>query len=166
MISDNIATTLQSQFTLERTNAAYYRAMADALEAVNWSGVAAWMRRNADDEDNHAARIADYIIDQNGQPAYEALEEIPDLSGDDLPQYFNAAMVREEGTTAHLKEIYAAAVAEGDAQTIALLLNPDEDFPGFMAEQTASEREITDILLRLGRMDKSLWILVDQELAK
>jgi ferritin len=167
MISQPVMDALQAQFTLERTNAAYYDAMGDALEAVNWKGSAAWMHRNAEDERSHAYRLAAYILDQNGQPAYQALEEIPDLSGDDLPQYFNAALAREEGATAHLKEMYALAVEEDDAQTVAFLLNPGHHhWPGFLAEQTRSEREITDILLELERLDATGWKLVDRELSK
>jgi ferritin len=49
-------------------------------------------------------------------------------------------------------------------QTLAMILNPGEDWPGFVAEQTKSERDLTDILLELSRLDKTGWKLVDQEL--
>jgi ferritin len=153
---------LQDQLTLERTNAAYYRSMADALEAVNWAGSAAWMRKASNDEQGHADRVAAYIVDRNGQPVYGQIDEIPELSGDDLFQYFQAALAREKDTTASIVALYVSA----DVQTQAFLMAPGDDWPGFIAEQTQSEREIVDILQELGRLDKSGWKLVDQELGK
>jgi len=162
----NTLEALQEQLTLERTNAAYYRAMADALDNVNWAGSASWMRSAGNDEQGHADRVANYLIDRNVQPVYGPIEEIPELSGDDLVQYFNAAMAREKDTTAALVSLYLQAWAEQDVQTIAFLLNPGDEWPGFIAEQTQSEREIYDILQELNRLDKCGWKLVDQQLKK
>ena len=157
---------LQLWFTLERTNAAYYDAMSASLDAVNWAGCSEWMKQAADDERTHAQRLDDYIVSVNGVPEFAALEEIPELTGDDLPQYFMAAMAREKETTAFITGFASECISDGDMQTLAMILNPGEDWPGFVAEQTKSERDLTDILLELSRLDKTGWKLVDQDLGK
>jgi hypothetical protein len=35
---------------------------------------------------------------------------------------------------------------------MAFITVPDDDFPGFLPEQTKSEREITDILIKVDRL--------------
>lgn len=159
---------LQLWHTLERLNAAYYFSMADALENVNWSGTAAWMRAAGNDEVQHAERVAAYLVDVGQAPEWQALEEIPELSGADLMQYFNAGMVREQDTTAFITGFANECLVDGDMQTLAMILNPDGDWPGFVAEQTKSERDIKDIQLMLERAagNNAALVLIDQQLGE
>ena len=164
-MNSTILKMLQDQFNMERQNAAVYDCLSACLEAVNWEGSAAWMKRNANDERGHADRVSGYIIDINKMPEFFPLLPITDNSdGENLPAYFTAALNREMLTTAHLTILFNEASKMGDAQTIAFLLQQAGDFPGFLAEQTKSEREITDILLSLNRLDKTGWQVFDQEL--
>ena len=49
---------LQQQLTLERTNSAVYRSMADALDNEGWDGSAKFMRKSSSDELEHAEELA------------------------------------------------------------------------------------------------------------
>jgi ferritin len=156
MLSPEILTALQNQLTLERTNAAYYDALSASLEAVNWPGSAAFMKRSANDERTHAQKFSDYIVDRNETPEYSAVEQCPKLEDDDLVLYFQAALQREKLTTEAINGLYELADMRQDPQTCIFL-------HWFIAEQTASERELTDCLIELRRADNSGRIILDRE---
>ena len=158
MLSDAMLQALQSQLTLERQNAAIYDALSASLDNVNWSGSATFMKKSADEERTHAQKFTDYLVDRNCVPIYAALGPCPVLEDDDLVIYFQAALDREKLTTLAIKTLYqdAANDATGpDSQTQQFLL-------WFLAEQTASERELTDAMLELNRSDNNGRLILDE----
>jgi len=141
--------------TTERTNEAYYRALSSAADVVNRPGACAYFARNADDERDHARRVGDYLVDRGEVPAYDTLPVITAFNGNDYAGLFRAALTREQITTALLSALWLSADDESpDPQTVAFVTNPDGDFPGFLAEQTMSEREITDHLIKITRLSE------------
>jgi ferritin len=163
MITPAILNLLQSQLTLERTNEQHYRALAAASDVVNRPGASAYFEGAADEEGQHAKRIRDHIIDRNEAPAFSPLPEIPTIDGADYEGMFEAALQREQLTTAALIAFYQAACME-DPQTCALLVSSQGDWPGFLQEQTDSEREITDFLLKINCLTKDGLELFDSNL--
>jgi ferritin len=144
MLDPNVLTALQAQLTKERQNAAIYDALSASLAAVNWPGSSAFMDRSAKEEREHAHKIREYIIDRSALPIYTPLAECPALDTDDLLEYFNAALETEQGTTTAINALYLLAVQNNDPQT-AIMLH------WFVAEQTASERELVDYIMELQR---------------
>jgi ferritin len=155
---------LQEQLTRERQNEANYRAKSAQAEAVNYSGVAAWMKRAADDERLHSSLVEGYLIDRNLVPVFNLLQIIDTLPGDDLIGLFQDALELEQSTTAAIETLYFLAEQTEDPRTCSFITVPHDDFPGFLEEQTQSEREITDILMSLRRLDKTGWELLDKQL--
>ena len=144
---------MQKQFILERTNEQYYRALASAADVVNWPGASAYFENAANDEQSHAKRVRDYIIDRNETPVFDALEAIPEIDGNDYIGMFKLALKRENITTASLQAKAQAADDEDvDFQTVAFLLSSQGDWPGYLVEQTQSERELTDYILQISRL--------------
>jgi ferritin len=150
---------LQSQYNRERLNAATYTAIADCLEAVYWPGSAAWMRKAAAEETEHARKFSDYLIDRGEfpqtrpLPAVDALREIDATA---LDTAFRRALALERQNTAAILELYRDALETGDFQTVVFLAWAVE-------EQTNAEREISDILIELGRCDCSAAYLIFDE---
>lgn len=148
MIPTNL---LQAQFTLERQNEQWYRSLASAADLQARLGAKAYFERSADDEQGHARRVRQFLIDRGVAPVFDALEPCS-VSGDYL-SLFTAALAREKITTAALNALWLDADdANEDPQTVAFLQKQDGDFPGFIAEQTASEIELADFILRIGRL--------------
>lgn len=147
------------QLTLERQNAAIYDALAAALDVVNWPGSSAWMKKSADEERQHADKFAAYIVDRFGIPVYSALDGCNVPTGDNLVDYFTAALQREQLTTEAIKTLHFMAEEAEEPDACRFLL-------WFLEEQTKSVREISDLLLLLGRMDKSMQFVFDNELKK
>lgn len=148
---------LNDQLTLERQNAAIYDALSAALDVVNWAGSAAWMKKAADEEREHADKFAAYIVDRFGIPIYAALEACAAPTSDALYLYFDAALRREKATTEAIKTLHYMAEENEDPQTCTFLIP-------FIEEQTKSEREISDILLLLSRLDKTGFLVFDNSI--
>jgi ferritin len=155
-MNPNLLTALKDQLTLERQNAAAYDALAASLDVAHWPGSAAWMRKAAQEEREHAQKFTDYIVDRNEIPVFAALEEAITVNGDP-PEHFRMALDREQTTTESIKALYYLAEADEDPQTCAFL-------QWFLLEQTASERAISDILKTIGRLDATGWQVWDVEL--
>jgi len=159
-MNENLLTALQDQFNMERQNAAIYDALAAQLDAVHWPGASAWMKRAADEERQHADKFSGYIVDRNGVPQFAGLVPVvAPQETDDLVLFFDAAMGREQLTTEAIKALHVLADEAEDPQTCAFLI-------WFLEEQTKSEREITDILLMLNRLDNNGRVVFDETLGE
>ena len=77
---------------------------------------------------------------------------------------FKLALERENITTDSLKQKYGNAVSDPDPQTIAVLVSSQGDWPGFLQEQTKSERELVDMITTITGLDKSGILIFDQAL--
>ncbi len=139
---------LQEQFNRERINRETYRLMSANLDAVNWSQAASYMHKASNEEGEHADKFAGYLIDRNETPRYDPLPAPVSPNGDDLVPYFEAALMTEKANTEGIKNVHYAAEQAEDAQTCVFLIWAIE-------EQTKAERELTDILLMLRRLDNN-----------
>lgn len=157
MLTQNLITALQNQLTLERQNAAAYRALADSAANVNWPGTEKYLRSASDEEQAHADKVAAYLVDRGFRPTYGALAAENGIEIDNLPTYYQAAMSLENVTTAALADLYKLAETEGDPQTCTFLIP-------LIDEQTEAERELADILLTLNRVDYVGWLVFDNSL--
>lgn len=163
MLSPNILNKAQSSFNLERLNEQYYRALASAAAVVNRPGAEVYFKKCAADEADHTRRVHDYIVDRNCEPMFTALPDLPKISGEDYGGMFRMALQREVLTTANYNEFWLMVDdKEPDPQTVAFITIPDGDFPGFLQEQTDSEREITDYLLKIDRLSPDGLEIFDQ----
>jgi len=158
---------LQSQYTLERINQAYYVALETAALVENRLGAAAFFARSAKDEGKHARRIKEYMVARNLEPVIETLPSIPAVNGKDYLDMFKRAMKRENATTQSLKEKSNEALTDGDWQTVSFFVSSQGDWPSYHQEQTDSELELKDYITQIDRCGKDeaaleffdLWLL-------
>jgi ferritin len=146
MIDATVFDMLQLQMNRERQNAAFYRAHAQPLEASGWIGSAKWFRKSADEEETHAAKFAQHMIDRTPPssrqfPAFEGLTSVP-VTAITLVQFFAAAYEAEVANTQALSTIYGYVMQVRDYQSMAFL-------HWFMKEQTKSEAEISTYISQL-----------------
>jgi len=147
---------LQNEVTLERTNSAVYRQMADELDNMGWGGSAKFMRKSSDDELTHADKFCGVLVDRNITPIYDTIRKIEMVNGR-LTDYFYSAYAAEQKTTAAIEEIYKTAHDEGE-----FLVTQFLQF--FLEEQRNSEREVWDIIQMLEASDE--WRLIDEKLGE
>jgi len=144
MISANILTLLTAQYAHEISNALSYTLMQSWADMRGLNGTAAFFRKQAADEQAHAAKVLDYIHARS-----EQLASLPDIvpvqaAGTFVAQ-FDAARSIEIDTTAAIAKIHAQAMAEGDMMTCAWLAQPG----GLILEQVEEENTIQSIIDRI-----------------
>lgn len=160
-----LRSSLNNQITNERYNAAFYRAAAARFELLNLPGFARWMKRAAKEETHHASWFTDYLIDRNEAPIYDKLDAITLPNGMTMNNVgsilFAAALQREQQTTQQINSLHMLSEEVKDPQTGIFL-------HWFIAEQTQSEREVTEILaqVKLAESDPAGVLLLDQKFRK
>lgn len=154
--------TLNRQYTTERQNSAIYAAIGNRFDVLNLTGLADFARKNSAEEQTHADKIRDYIIDRYGFPIIDALTPVDPPQADMLTAarvLFALALMREQTTTEAIKTLYDLAVDADDPQTCQFLL-------WFLEEQTKSEREFSELVAKaqLAESNAAAVLMLDKEL--
>ncbi len=77
MLNPTVQQALNDQVQKELHSAYIYLSMAAYFEAENLAGAASWMRQQASEEQAHAMKIFDFIIDRGGRAALQAIDAPP-----------------------------------------------------------------------------------------
>jgi ferritin len=144
MLDPVVNDALQQQITRERTNEAAYLAIANRFEVLNLEGFAAWARKAASEEAQHAQKFTDYLIDRNGSPITAPLVGVNAPPADVLTAgavLFGMALTVEVANTESIKTLYALADEADDSQTCVWLI-------WALEEQTSAERELTTLIAK------------------
>lgn len=153
---------LNRQYTTERQNSAIYAAIGNRFDVLNLTGFAKFARDNSAEEQTHADKLRDYIVDRYGFPIIAALDPVDPPQADMLTAarvLFALALLREQTTTEAIKTIYDLAEDADDPQTCQFLL-------WFLEEQTKSEREFSELVAKaqLAENNAAAVLMLDHEL--
>lgn len=158
-LTDALLTTFNDQITLEFAANITYRQLAIEADKQDLSGMAQWLRAQADEEIVHANKFIDHVVDRGGDARIGTIEA-PEVPADLTPvQIFEAALAHEEKVSEAIRELYRAAEAEGDLDSRPLL-------NWFIDEQIEEEATVSEIIgrLRLIGEDGSGLLSLDAEL--
>lgn len=158
MLSQALQEALNAQVNREFYSAYLYLAMAMHFENEGWPGFAHWMRLQAHEEQEHAERFYDYLLERNARVMLQAIAQPPLEFGTPL-EVFKASYAHEQFITASIHAIYDLAVAEKDYATQAML-------QWFVTEQVEEEKHVSDIVTMLERIGDKVHALIalDQQL--
>jgi len=165
MLTNTMLDALNAQITKERQNAATYLALANRAGALNLTGVEKYFRRAANEELTHAQTLIDYVIDRGAEPITALVNAVilPPVLGiiAEPLALFGAALNAEVANTAALEALYYNADNANDVRTCIVLMP-------LLTEQTASERELSEYVARLGAAgsDAAAVLAIDHELAE
>ncbi len=112
-MSPIVAESLQTQAGHERMASAAYLAMSFWCENAHYSGFAAFFKKQAEEEAEHAEKIYNHLLDRGILPVLGALPE----SRAAFPQLLDVAQLAfdlERANTAGIHAAYATAVREND----------------------------------------------------
>ncbi|EFB87746.1 ferritin-like protein [Cutibacterium acnes J139] len=136
-MSDDILKAFNDQITLELTADMTYRQLAIEADAQNLSGMAAWLRHQADEEIVHANKFIDHTLDRGSHPRIGTIE-----APDSALEIFQAALAHEEKVSEAIRELYRACTSAGDIDAIPLL-------QWFINEQIEEEATVGEIVGRI-----------------
>jgi ferritin len=151
---------MEEQIGHEFSAAYLYLSMSGSFEAANLTGFARWMRAQAAEEQVHALKFFDFLLDRGETVRLPAVEEPPHTFSSPLDT-FERALEHEKRVTSHIHDLYDLAVSEHDYPA-QVLLN------WFVSEQVEEEKSATEIVerLRMAGEDTAALLMLDKELGE
>ncbi len=158
MLNHKLQTALNEQIKNELYSAYIYLSMSAYFESINLPGFANWMRKQSQEEVNHAMKIFDFIHERGGRVELQAIDQ-PPVSFESPLKVFEMALEHEKKVTAMIHDLYKLAEEEKDYSTQVML-------HWFIEEQVEEEKSASDVVEQLKRIgdDGVGLLLLDQKL--
>ena len=144
MLSDKMQKALNDQINAEMFSSYLYLAIAAYFEEISHPGFANWMRVQSQEEDVHAMKIYDYIIERRGRVKLAALEA-PQTEWDSPLAAFEASLEHEQYITSRINDLVKLARAENDYATELFL-------QWFIDEQVEEESSVDAVVQDMRRV--------------
>lgn len=136
---------INSQINHEFYSAYFYLSMAAHCDSQNLPGMAKWLTMQAGEEQEHALKFFNYLLERGEKVTLQAIAQPPVTFGKPV-EIFKQVYEHEQKVTALINGIYEAALAEKDYPTQILC-------QWFINEQVEEEKNastILDLLTKVG----------------
>jgi len=159
-LSSAMQKTLNEQVGKEFNAAHLYLAMSAWFAERNLDGFASWMLAQSREEQGHAMKLFDYILDRGGSVQLQAVAQ-PKAGWKTPLQVFEAAAAHEAVVSASIVAIYEQAGKARDHATQVML-------QWFLTEQVEEEKTSTALVerLRLVGDSPSGLLMLDRQLGE
>lgn len=160
MIKQSVLDSMNKQIMHELYSAYFYLSMSAHCESANLPGFAAWLHVQAKEEQEHAMKFYEHILDRGGKVSLFAIPQPPADFASPL-DIFQKIYEHEQKVTGLINAIYDVAAAEKDVASQIFL-------QWFITEQVEEEKnasQILDTLTKIGSSVGSLYQL-DHRLGK
>ncbi len=141
MLKKNVLKALNDQINAELFSAYLYLGMSAWCEDRNLPGFAAWMRKQWEEEQKHALKIYDYVLEQQESVELGAIAK-PPAAYKTLQEVWEKTLTHEQHVTALIHKLYALAEKEHDPATKGLM-------QWFVTEQVEEEQTAASILAQV-----------------
>jgi ferritin len=146
MLKKKIEDICNRQVEREGYSSNLYIAMASWAETNGYSGVAAWLYSQSDEERLHMLKFIKYINERGGKAIIPALKK-PAFDFKSVEEIFREVLKHEEFVTASINEIVALTLEEKDFNTHNFL----QWFVMEQVEEEASVRMVLDKVRLVGK---------------
>lgn len=159
MINRTIEAAINEQIKHEFYSAYLYLSMSAWAEANNLTGAAHWLRTQSGEEQGHAMKFYNYVVEQGGRVTLQALAQ-PPAEWTSLLDVFQQVLEHEKKVTALLVRLYETAVTEKDYASQFLL-------QWFVNEQVEEEKNATQVIeaIKLVGNSGTALYMIDRQLA-
>ncbi len=160
MIPKKMEEALNGQLNAELYSAYLYLSMAAYFESVDLAGFANWMRIQNQEEQFHAMKFYDYIIERSGRVTLRSIEA-PPSNWDSPLAAFEATLEHERKVTGLINDLVYLAREEKD--------NASEIFlQWFVNEQVEEEDNVSTVLgqLKLIKDSPQALFMMDKEIGQ
>jgi len=160
MLSKQMSDALNKQVNAELYSSYLYLSMAAYFESINMSGMAGWMRVQAEEEKTHGMKFFDFIVDRGGRVTLTAIDAPESEWGSPLAA-FEAAYAHEQKVTGMIDALVKLAQKEGDAAT-------DIFLQWFVSEQVEEEKSADEVVQKLKMVQDAphALLMMDRELGQ
>jgi ferritin len=160
MLSKKLLDGINAQINLELASAYTYLGMSAWFEARNLPGMAAWMRRQAGEEVEHAMKFFDFVNDRDAAVTLAGVAA-PPRAYRSIKDVWARALAHEEKVTASIHKLYGQAQAEQDYAAVALL----QWFATEQVEEEKTARQILEEIEKIGEHSSAIFF-EDRHLGK
>ncbi len=160
MIDERMQKAINEQINKELYSAYLYLSMQAYFEAEDWSGFASWMNRQAKEEQEHAMKLFNYLIERGGTIKLEALDT-PKQNWERVKEVFEDSLEHEQYVTSSINSLMDLAIELKDYASVSFL----QWYVDEQVEEEASVGQIVTKLSRIGEKSSALWRF-DNELSK
>jgi ferritin len=158
MIKERLQKAINDQITAEMWSSQLYLQMSYFLKHQGWDGYSHWMRLQAEEEREHATRMADYISDRGGIVKLQMVDVVPEGWGSML-EIFEHVYRHECMVSKMIDKIVELAQEEKDYAT-------ENFFRRFVDEQVEEEATAEDIVDKLRKAGDSGVFFLDNKLSE
>ncbi len=159
MINEKIEKALNAQLNKEFFSSYLYLSMSSYFESKNLTGMAAWMKIQANEEYLHAMKFYAYILQKKGRVILTSIET-PKSEWKSVLDVFEATYTHEEFITESIDELVNLSLEVKDHATNNFL----QWFVTEQVEEEANVTKIIDDLKMIGDNNYGVFML-DRELA-
>lgn len=158
MISEQLQNAINEQITAEMWSANLYLSMSFYFEREGFSGFAHWMKKQSQEEMEHACTMAGYIIKRGGIAKVDKIDVVPSGWGTPL-EVFEHVYKHECHVSKLIDSLVTIASAEKD--------NATQDFLwGFVREQVEEEATAQSIVDKIKKAGDTGIFFLDSQLGQ
>ena len=158
MISEKLQKAINEQVTFEMWSANLYLAMSFYFEREGFSGFAHWMKKQSQEELEHACTMAEYVMKRGGVALVDKVDVVPNGWGSPL-EVFEQVYKHECHVSQLVDKLVDLAAAENDKAT--------QDFLwGFVREQVEEEASVLGIVEKLKKAGEAGVLFMDSQLGQ
>jgi ferritin len=160
MISKTIQDAINQQINKEMFSSYLYLSMAAYFEDKGLSGFAHWMHFQAGEEQQHAMKFFNFLVERSGRVGLTAMAA-PKSEWSNSLEAFQQVLEHEQMISASITGLYELAQKEKDYPTQIFL-------QWFISEQVEEEKNASDILNQLKMIDAhgTAVLMLDKQLGK
>ncbi|MEM3509800.1 MAG: ferritin [Nitrososphaerales archaeon] len=160
MITDEMVEELNKQLNSELYSYYLYLAMAAYFDSINLKGFANWMKVQAKEEETHALKFYEHIVERGGRVKLYQINQPPSEWKTPL-DVFEAAYSHETEVTRRIYSILELAQQKRDHATVNML-------QWFISEQVEEEASVSSIVQKLRLIGEHIGglLIMDKELGE
>ncbi|MCM1030508.1 MAG: ferritin [Oscillibacter sp.] len=156
MISEKLQNAINEQIAAEMWSSNLYLSMSFYFENQGFSGFAHWMKKQSQEELEHAYEMADYVFKRGGSAKVNKIDAVPTEWGSVL-EVFEQVYKHECHVSALIDKLVSVAHEEKD--------NATQDFLwGFVREQVEEEATAQGIVDKVKKAGESGLLFLDSQL--
>jgi len=158
MISNKMQDAIIEQVAAEFYSANLYLSMSAYLESIDLPGAAKWMRVQFEEEQFHALKFMDYVIERDGRAKIKAYDA-PPFEWKSVLDIFESAYAHEQKVTGLINGLMDTARSEHDHAAEIFL----QWFVNEQVEEEATVKGIVQQFKMVGESGNGLF-MIDREL--
>lgn len=140
-MNERVQLELNKQINAELSSAYLYLSMSAYLSTISLDGFAKWMRMQFDEEQAHAMKLYDYVIERGGNVELQTIDA-PQIEWKNIIDVFEHTLAHEKNVTSLINELTSIAQEEKDYATVNAL-------QWFVTEQVEEEATASRMLDQL-----------------